>query len=225
MASKVLIALGILTLWIGLANCEAVAGWDKPFDKGGPLSVDKPVDKGGGLSIDKPVDKGGGLSIDKPLDKGGGLSIDKPLDKGGGLSIDKPLEPIEKGAHDFGNAIQKAFQDAGHAIEKAAHDTGDFIGRVGTEAWKIITFQWVSDLAHKAVEKGKEILDWLLGLAKYWAIWLVIGFIAVVVVGVLIGSGFVGLLRSVFSKRNTDRGLHRPAAHRRIHHSKHPKRA
>jgi hypothetical protein len=58
-------------------------GWDKPFDKGGPLSVDKPVDKGGPLSIDKPLDKGGGLSIDKPLDKGGGLSIDKPLDKGG----------------------------------------------------------------------------------------------------------------------------------------------
>ena len=196
MATKVEISFGAaLLLWIGLTGW-ATAGWDKPFDEGGPLSINKPLDQGGGLSINKPLDQGGGLSINKPFDQGGGLSINKPLDQGGGLSINKPLDqggglsinkPFDQGGglsinkpFDQGGGLSigrvKFLNDIGKALEKAAHDTGDFIGQVGTTIWKIITFRWASDLFHKAQEKAQELLASLLGLAKYAAIWLVVGF-------------------------------------------------
>ncbi|NOJ40904.1 M23 family metallopeptidase [Bradyrhizobium australiense] len=110
---------------------------DKPFDKGGALSIDKPLDKGGTLSIDKPLDKGGTLSIDKPLDKGGTLSIDKPLDTGGTLSIDKPLDkggtlsidkPLDKGGT---LSIDKPFSKGGTlSIDKVDAKTWEAIGVV-----------------------------------------------------------------------------------------------
>lgn len=51
--------------------------WDKPFNRGGALSIDKPTSSGGALSVGKPFESGGALSIGKPFDKGGDLSINK----------------------------------------------------------------------------------------------------------------------------------------------------
>jgi hypothetical protein len=57
----------ILSLLCTIGSHWALAGglFDKPFSKGGALSINKPFNKGGSLSIDKPLDKGGALSINK----------------------------------------------------------------------------------------------------------------------------------------------------------------
>ncbi|MEY9394350.1 hypothetical protein ABIF66_005016 [Bradyrhizobium japonicum] len=90
--------------------CSATAGpWDKPFSRGGALSVDKPLNKGGGLSVDKPFDKGGGLSINKPFDGHG--EIDK-------LIAGVTLKPCALGYNTVVEGIgiytgQRAFRAAG----------------------------------------------------------------------------------------------------------------
>lgn len=53
MRSRGVIAHSVACLLMICSVCSSKAGWDKPFKRGGPLSVNKPFNKGGGLSINK----------------------------------------------------------------------------------------------------------------------------------------------------------------------------
>jgi len=97
-----------------LAGSPVNAGWDKPFDKGGPLSVDKPFDKGGALSIDKPLPP----EIQAEIDKLGPGAL-QAVQKFG----DDTLATFQKTGGDTIRTLQRAAGDTFATTQKAANDS------------------------------------------------------------------------------------------------------
>jgi hypothetical protein len=131
------------------AGNSADAGWDKPFDKGGPLSVDKPFDKGGGLSIDKPLP----AQIQVEVDKLGPGALHAAEKLG-----DDTLATFQKAGGDTIRTLQKAGGDTFATAQKAANDSITTIYKAAGDATATYVKGW-RDVGEQGKRSFNDAVD------------------------------------------------------------------